>query len=256
MKKLIIILLIIYTVFLPGCKSNEVLNEKKPMTINLWHNYGGLMKETMESLIDEFNDTEGREKGIIINITSLSGSATIHEKLKMVVNDEPGSPELPDITTLYPNTALMLTEKGLLADIESQFSAEELSLFIPEFVEEGRLPNGNLYVLPTAKSTEVMFVNTTIFNKFMKETDVSYKDLYTFEGILDIAEKYYLWSDEQTPHIENDGKTFVTYDSLFNVAQTIYRQSDEEFIVEEILNLSSNTFINNLNDSFPMLYIG
>lgn len=241
MKK-IIISCIICTLLLTGCKSDELLSVKSPVTINLWHNYGGLMKDTMDNLIDEFNDTEGKEKGIIINVTSLSGSATIQEKLKMVVNDEPGAPELPDITALYPNTALMLAEKGLLADIESQFSNEELSLFIPDFVEEGRLPDGNLYVLPTAKSTEVMFVNTTIFNKFMKETDVSYNDLNTFEGILDIAEKYYIWTDEQTVDIKNDGKTFITYDSLFNLAQTIYKQSGNNFIVDEKLDLSSDTF--------------
>ncbi len=242
MKKLIVFSMIC-TLLLTGCKSNEILSVKNPVTINLWHNYGGLMKDTMDSLIDEFNDTDGKEKGIIINVTSLSGSATIQEKLKMAVNDEPGAPELPDITTLYPNTALMLAEKGLLIDIESLFSYEELSSFIPEFVEEGRLPDGKLYVLPTAKSTEVMFINTTIFNKFIKETDVSYDDLNTFEGILNTAEKYYIWTDEQTPDIENDGKTFITYDSLFNLAQTIYKQSGDDFIIDEKLNLSSNTFI-------------
>lgn len=241
MKK-IVIYVIIFTILLAGCKSNDVLNVKKPVTINLWHNYGSLMKDTMDNLIDEFNDTVGKEKGIIINVTSLTGSATIHEKLKMVVNDEPGAPELPDITTLYPNTALMLVEKGLLVDVESQFSKEELSLFIPEFVEEGMLTDGKLYVLPTAKSTEVMFVNTTIFNKFMKETDVSYKDLYTFSGIIDVAEKYYIWTDSKTPQVENDGKAFITYDSLFNMAQIIYRQSGDSFIVEGKLNLSSQTF--------------
>ena len=243
MKKFIFLCLIC-SLFLTGCKSNELLSVKKPVTINLWHNYGGSMKDTMDNLIDEFNDTEGNQKGIIINVTSLSGSATIQEKLKMAVNDEPGAPELPDITTLYPNTALLLAEKGLLANIESQFSNEELSLFVPEFVEEGRLPDGNLYVLPTAKSTEVMFVNTTIFNRFMKETDVSYDDLNTFEGILNTAEKYYIWTDEQTPDIENDGKTFITFDSLFNMAQTIYKQLADSFIVDEKLNLSSGTFKN------------
>lgn len=248
MKKFIFICLV--SLFLTGCKSDDPLNAKNPVTINLWHNYGGSMKDTMDNLIDEFNDTEGKEKGIIINVTSLSGSATIHEKLKMAVNDEPGAPELPDITTLYPNTALMLAEKGLLANIESQFSNEELSLFIPEFMEEGRLPDGKLYVLPTAKSTEVMFVNTTIFNKFMKETDVSYNDLSTFEGILNTAQKYYLWTDEQTPDIKNDGKTFISFDSLFNLAQTIYKQSTDNFIVNEKLNLSSDTFKNIWNYCF------
>ena len=241
MKKLVVCILI-FIMLLTGCKSNEPLSAKNPVTINLWHNYGGLLKDTMDLLIDEFNDTVGREKGIIINVTSLTGSATIAEKLKMAVNDEPGAPELPDITTLYPNTAYMLAEKGLLVDIESLFSKEELSLFIPEFIEEGRLPDGKIYVLPTGKSTEVMFLNTTIFNKFMKETNVSYNDLYTFEGLIDIAEKYYKWTDSQTPDIDNDGKAFICYDSVFNMAQTIYKQSGDELIVDGSLNLSSDAF--------------
>ena len=210
MKRIILSLLIIALV-LSGCQTNEPLSGKNAVTINLWHNYGGLMKDTMDTLIDEFNETVGRNEGIIINVTSITGSATIHEKLKMAVNDEPGAPDLPDITTLYPNTALMLAEKGLLADLESHFSKEDLSLYISEFVEEGRLPDGKLYVLPIGKSTEVMFLNTSIFNRFMKDADVSYNDLYTFEGILDIAEKYYEWTDNQTPNIENDGKAFINY---------------------------------------------
>ena len=242
--KRIIIFCLICILLLTGCTSMELFSTKKPVTINLWHNYGGTMKDTMDSLIDEFNDTKGREEGILVNVTSLSGSAAIHDKLKMVANDEPGAPELPDITTLYPNTALMLAEKGLLADLESQFSEEDLSAFIPEFVEEGRLSDGKLYVLPTAKSTEVMFVNTTIFNRFINETDVEYDDLRTFEGIIQTAKKYYKWTDDQTPNQENDGKTFLTYDSIFNLAQAIYRQAGEDFIVDNKLNLSSPAFKN------------
>lgn len=201
--KRIIIFCLICILLLTGCSSMELFSTKKPVTINLWHNYGGTMKDTMDSLIDEFNDTKGREEGILVNVTSLSGSAAIHDKLKMVATDEPGAPELPDITTLYPNTALMLAEKGLLAELKSLFSEEDLSAFIPEFVEEGRLTDGKLYVLPIAKSTEVMFVNTTIFNRFINETDVEYDDLRTFEGIIQTAEKYYKWTDDQTPNQEN-----------------------------------------------------
>lgn len=240
--KKLIVFLIICLLLLSACSNNELPSAKKPVTINLWHNYGGLMKDTMDSLIDEFNDTVGKDQGIVINVTSITGSATILEKLKLILDDAPGAPDLPDITTLYPNTAYMLAEKGLLSDIESHFTKEELSKFIAEFVEEGRLPDGKLYVLPTAKSTELMFLNTTIFNKFMKETDVSYNDLYTFEGITSIAEKYYKWTDSQTPDIKNDGKAFITYDSLFNMAQTIYKQNGEDFILDNQLNLSSPRF--------------
>jgi multiple sugar transport system substrate-binding protein len=152
-----------------------------PVTLTLWHNYGGQMKDKMDEMIDEFNGTIRVEEGVIINVTSISGSATLHEKLTMAANGDPGAPALPDITTAYPKTALILEEKGLLVDLEEQFSKEELSAYLPRFIEEGRLDTSNkLYVFPTAKSTEVLFVNTTIFNRFAKDTGATLDDLKTF----------------------------------------------------------------------------
>lgn len=234
--------LVLCTVLLSGCSSQSKLDPDNPVTLSLWHNYGSQMRNTMDDLISEFNDTVGKEKGIIINVTSISGSATVHEKLLMAANDEPNAPELPDITTLYPKTALILAEKNLLADIGLQFTEEELSKYVQEYVDEGRLKDGKLYVFPTAKSTEVMFLNMTIFNRFMKDTDADYEDLKTFEGIIETAEKYYNWTDSQTPDIKNDGKTFIVYDSLFNIAQTAFQQLNDSFIVNEELNLSSPIF--------------
>ena len=127
----------------------------------------------------------------------------------MAAYGDPGAPQLPDITTAYPKTALILAQKDLLTDIEEQFTDEELSAYVPRFLEEGRLADGKLYVFPIAKSTEAFFINKTIFNRFAKDTGVSFKDLKTFEGIIKVAEKYYEWSD---------GKTFFMFDSLFNLA--------------------------------------
>lgn len=238
----ILLYIIICTVVLSGCKSQETLDPANPVTLSLWHNYGGQMKNTMDDLIAEFNDTVGKEKGIIVNVTSISGSATVQEKLLMVANDEPNAPELPNITTIYPNTALILAKKGLLADIGLQFTEEELSKYVKRFIDEGRLYDGKLYVFPTAKSTEVIFLNMTIFNRFMKDTDVNYDDLKTFEGIIKTSEKYYNWTDNQTPEIENDGKTFIVYDSLFNTAQIGYEQLGDSFIINKELNISSPSF--------------
>jgi multiple sugar transport system substrate-binding protein len=120
------------------------------------------MKNTMDEMIDEFNETVGAEKGIILSVTSISGSATLHEKLIMAADQDPGAPYLPDITTAYPKTALILANKGLLADIGEQFTDEELAAYVPRFLEEGRLKDDRLYVFPTAKSTEVLFVNKKI----------------------------------------------------------------------------------------------
>jgi len=208
-----------------------------PVTLTLWHNYGGQMKDKMDEIIDEFNGTIGLEEGVIINVTSISGSATLHEKLTMAANGDPGAPKLPDITTAYPKTAFILEEKGLLVDLEDQFTKEELSAYIPRFIEEGRLDKDNkLYVFPTAKSTEVLFVNLTIFNRFAEATGASLKNLSTFEGIIKTAALYYEWTDNQTPDTKNDGKTFYVSDSLFNYTLIGCQQLGVDFIKTNVIN--------------------
>ncbi len=150
---------------------------------------------------------------------------------------------MPDITTAYPKTALILAEKGLLADLNRQFTQKELSAYIPVFLEEGRLKGDHLYVFPIAKSTEVLFVNTTLFNRFAQATGASIEDLQTFEGIIRTSELYYDWTDKQTPDIANDGKMFFMPDSLFNFSLIGYKQLDTEFIKNGAINLTAPQYL-------------
>ena len=246
MKKTIALFTIILILFIfgsfTGCRSDNVLNPKEPIILTVWHNYGGQMKNTMDEIIDEFNETVGAEKGIILSVTSISGSATLHEKLTMAANQDPGAPELPDITTAYPKTALILANNGLLADIGLQFTDEELSAYVPRFLEEGKFKDDKLYVFPTAKSTEVLFVNKTIFNRFAQENNIGFEELRTFEGINRVAAKYYEWTDKQTPEIKSDGKMFFMPDSLFNLTMVGYRQLGDDFLKDNRLNLASPGF--------------
>lgn len=245
MKKNIItfaVLIVIFLVMLAGCDNSIIVSSQNPTTLTLWHNYGGQLKETMDDMIDEFNETVGKKEGIIINVTSISGSAAIHEKLTMAANGDPGAPELPDITTIYPKTALTLAEKGLLVDLNQHFNPQELAAYIPDFLEEGRLNGDNLFVFPTAKSTEVLFVNTTLFNKFAQDTGAHIEDLQTFEGIIKTAALYYEWTDKQTPDIPNDGKMFFMPDSLFNYSLVGYEQLGSHFIKDGNINITSPSF--------------
>jgi multiple sugar transport system substrate-binding protein len=235
MSKHIFLLLVIVLLMpsMAGCSHIAAGNPKNPVTLTLWHNYGGQMKELMDEMIDQFNETEGAKKGIVISVTSISGSAALHEKLVMAANNDPGAPSLPDITTAYPKTALILAKKGLLAELEAYFTPEELQSYIPQFLAEGKIYDDKLYVFPTAKSTEVLFVNTTLFNRFARDTGASIHDLYTFEGLFRTAEMYYDWTDRQTPDVEKDGKAFYMPDSLFNFALMGYHQLGESFVSEK-----------------------
>lgn len=244
MKKNFVIFMVLALVIevLSGCQRNHGLNSKKPVTLSLWHNYGGQMKETMDKMVDEFNETVGAEEGIILSVTSISSSSALHEKLIMVANGDPGAPVMPDLTTANPKTAIILADKGLLANLDEQFSQEELAVFVPRFLEEGRLERRNLYLFPTAKSTEVLFLNKTIFDRFSQNTGARYEDLQTFEGLARTAKLYYDWTDAQTPEILNDGKAFYHIDSLFNFTQVGCQQLGTDFIVDKKPDYSSPVF--------------
>ncbi|MEL7624363.1 MAG: extracellular solute-binding protein [Clostridiales bacterium] len=232
------IALLLLPVFLSACGQKSGLNPQNPVTLNLWHNFGGQMQATMDSLIEEFNATLGKEKGIMISVTSISGSSSLQEKLTMIAAGDPGAPEMPNITTCYPATAALLADKGLLAAMDSYFAGEELEEYLPAFVEEGRLADGKLYVFPFAKSTEVLFLNQTLFDRFSAATGVQADSLATFEGIAESARQYYDWTDGLTPEIPDDGKAFYTADSVFNLFQVGMEQLGTSLFEGEALRLN------------------
>ena len=51
------------TALLAGCGHPGRPSPKDPVTLTMWHNYGGDMQKTMDALIDEFNSTLGRGRG-------------------------------------------------------------------------------------------------------------------------------------------------------------------------------------------------
>lgn len=228
--------------FQTGCRNDHGLDPENPITLTLWHNYGGQMKETMDGMVDEFNETIGGEKGIIINVTSISSSNALHEKLVMIANGDAGAPRMPDIATANPKTAIILAEKGLLVDLNSQLTKKDLDAYVPRFIEEGAMGTDHLYIFPIAKSTEATFLNKTVFDRFKKDTGADYGDLSTFEGIAGTAALYYDWTDSFTPDIPGDGKAFFHSDSLFNLAQIGCRQLGEDFIKEGSPDYSSEAF--------------
>lgn len=238
-KSVFLAILVLSVLMLPGCGDKSLLNPDSPVIITLWHNYGGQMEKSMNQLVDEFNGTVGNEKGIIVNITSVSSSSVLYDKIVASSEGDPGSSELPNITTGYPRSALALLKNDKLADLKDYFSEKELEEYIPQFLEEGMISD-KLAVFPTAKSTEVLFLNKTLFERFSDATGVSIDSLSTLEGIFHAAIRYYEWTDSLTPDIPNDGKAFYVADSWFNIAQVGMYQLGDSFIVDESLNYSDN----------------
>lgn len=240
MKKLFLLFLCLTMLagIVSGCSKDSPLDSNNPVTLTMWHNYGGDMQETMDLLIDEFNSTVGKEQGIVIDVTAISSSSELNESLDMISNGTPGAPDMPDIFTGYPKVAIQFQEKGLLANFDDYFSKEEIDEYVDAFIKEGRLDDGGLYVFPIAKSTEVLYLNQTLFDRFATDTGVSIEQLSTFEGIAELSKKYYEWSG---------GKQFYAADSWFNFSEVGMAQLGDSIFDNDALSLDSDNYKHILN---------
>ena len=107
-----ILLLSLVIVSLISCKQ-----KREEITLSMWHNYGGEMQKSMDSLIEEFNTSVGNDKGITINVTAISSSKELNKALLSIAQEEPGAPSMPDITTAYPQNAIVFKKSGKLANL-------------------------------------------------------------------------------------------------------------------------------------------
>jgi len=152
------IVVCVLTGMISACGIKE--KQKKPVTLTIWHVYGGQTDSPLNDMIDEFNRTVGEEKGIKLQVTVVSNTNNIHDAVLRAANDEPGASELPDMFISYPKTILAMPDSDILVDYREYFSEEELSAYIPSFLEEGTI-DGRLVSFPLAKSTEIMFIDKT-----------------------------------------------------------------------------------------------
>ncbi|MGN1307227.1 MAG: extracellular solute-binding protein [Faecousia sp.] len=203
-----------------GCDGAQ---EAQPITLTIWHVYGGQTDSPLNDLIDDFNQTVGKERNITIQVTSVTNTNTIHEAVLSAANNDPGAAELPDMFISYPKTVLAMPDENILVDYRDYFSEEELSAFIPAFIEEGTI-HGRLAILPVAKSTEILFINKTLFDRFAAETGAAVDDLDTWEGLFATAARYTEWSG---------GKPFFVHDYHFNYFQVGVEALGESFFDED-----------------------
>ena len=208
-----------------GCQDNKA---KEPVTITVWHVYGGQTDSPLNTLIEEFNESVGKEEGIRVLVSGVSNTNNIHDAVLRAANNEPGSDALPDLFIAYPKTVLAMPDSSILVDYKDYFSQEELQEYVPEFLKEGEIED-HLLIFPTAKSTEIMFVDKTLFDRFSKATGADLDDLQTWQGLFKLSDQYREWSG---------GKTFFVHDYWFNYFQVGVHSMGEDFFDGECLNYS------------------
>ncbi|MCI8996069.1 MAG: extracellular solute-binding protein [Lachnospiraceae bacterium] len=202
---------------LGGCGKKSPLDPKNPVSLTVWHYYNGSQQTAFDTLVEEFNDTVGREKGIYVQGASQGSVADLETAVRDALAGKVGADAMPDIFSSYADTAYEVEQAGALANLSDYLSQEELDQFVDSYIEEGCIASdGSLRIFPTAKSTEIMMINKTDWEPFAAESGASLEDLQTIEGVAATARAYYEWTDSLTPEIAGDGKAFYGRDAVAN----------------------------------------
>ncbi len=213
-------------------ESSSSQSTSDKINLTLWHYYNANTKDALDEIIAEFNDSKGAELNIFVEALSYSSVNDLAEALVASANKEVGTAEMPDIFSAYSDTALLLTDLDAVANLDPYFSDSELALFQQDFLNEGRFYSDEaLRIIPVAKSTELLFVNETDFQVFSHATGVSMAQMETWEGMAEVAEAYYNWTDQRTPDVEDDGSALFGVDSQANFMLVATAQLGEEFYV-------------------------
>ena len=191
-------------------------NHNEPVNLTVWTYYNGDTLAAFEELITQFNETVGRKEGIFVTSFCYGSVTKLEDSILDSAYGEAGAYEMPDIFMAYSDIAYTTNQLGLLADISEYMTEDELMLYVDSYIREGDLTGtGELKIFPTAKSTEVFYMNKTDWDKFAAATGASLSSLSTMEGLADTAETYYEWTDSLTD-TPNDGKAFFGYDAMDN----------------------------------------
>ena len=200
-----------------GASNAVKLDPNNPVTLTVWHYYNGAQQAAFDMLVQEFNATAGKEKGIHVEGYSQGSVSDLEKAITDSVAGKVGAQSMPDVFSTYADTAYAVQQQGKLADLSPYFTQEELNSYVDGYIQEGYFQDDQaLYLFPVAKSTEVMMLNATDWAPFAEATGTKLEELNTVEGVTQVAQRYYEWTDSLTPDISGDGKAFYGRDSMSN----------------------------------------
>lgn len=197
-----------------GSAGSEV--PAKVTDITVWTYYNGDQLESFNSLVNQFNETVGAQKGIKVSTESQGSVNDLETSVMDSAEGKVGAAAMPNIFSAYADTAYALDQMGMVVDLAPYLTEEEKAQFVEGYLSEGDFgEDDSIKIFPVAKSTELLFLNDTDWQAFAAATGATYEDLSTMEGLVATAGKYYDWTDARTA-APDDGKALFGRDAMAN----------------------------------------
>ena len=162
MKKLIT-LLMVAALLLGLCGSALAYGPDDPIHIPFWHTRGsGANGAVLTESVERFNETVGKEKGIIIDAVFQGSYADNVTKMQLASQSIDETYPVVGVTS-SAHTAMLLDD-GLTADM-APFMAEtgfDLNQFVDSLLNVPAIHDGEVHTLPYVRSTPVFYYNKTM----------------------------------------------------------------------------------------------
>ncbi|MGM9605848.1 MAG: ABC transporter substrate-binding protein, partial [Faecousia sp.] len=126
---------------LGGCGKQEsaksLLDPKNPISISIWNYYNGAQLAAFNEMVDSFNETRGKELGIVVSSVSQGSVNDLHTNTVNAITGKVGAEEVPNIFAAYADTAYEVDQMGALVNLADYLSQEQRELYIDGYLTEG-----------------------------------------------------------------------------------------------------------------------
>lgn len=194
------------------CASVSCRKRSEMLKIRFWHSYTGSQSEVFQKLVDDYNNTVGRQRGVEIIAYYKGNAETLSGELENLPLNE-----LPNIISVSGEDAYSAYLKNKIVCAEDYLSPDVLDGYPGGILNAGRFTySTGIYYFPISSVIGILFVNSGIMNEFAQSQYVSINNLETWDGIYSLASEYYEWSE---------GKPFIAINDIGAYIQTVSKQN-------------------------------
>lgn len=160
-------------------ESNIVTTIENPVEIEFWHAMSGPNETAVNHLVDEFNATVGKEKGITVKPVYQGAYNDLKSKVTAAIKAK----SAPAISQAYPDWVAEYLQSGAVVALDDYIFDEEVGIENFDDIaqayrdENSQYEGGKFYSLPFNKSTEVLYYNKTFFDEHNLEVPTTWEEL-------------------------------------------------------------------------------
>lgn len=237
MKKfLTLLVMLIALVSVASCgptqQNGEILDPSqidtsKETVVTFYHANGAALQEVIQDIIDRFEEEMYKQYGVRVTVEQTSQGD--YDTLRQTIASSIAAGNQPTVAQTYPDHVSLYLEGEAVKALDAYIEHAEYGLegeesdsygFIDRFWAEGSIydKEGTIYSIPFNKSTEVLFYNKDLFQKYGWNVPT------TWDDVLEICEAWKQTTEYQ--NAKNEGKKVggIGIDSEANFFITLIQQ--------------------------------